>query len=282
MGVLPANEARWSLVSQDFGTEILGDFPPVDVVENVSAGWAEQTTLGLDQPILQFIGGRLDTVTFEARVWAKHQGLGGTGLGRQDVDETVAAIKNTVRRNPELGRPEVYLFSIVSKGLLRSIGAFLGLKGPDPQLALQVVVRSVGGVRYDRFRGDGSIRGATFSIELARYEPYDVSVLTGEEAESLVTPTRTGETYEHIALRVHGDPILGEALRRRNPERRVLVEGDLVHVPSSRILRREITPLTPASTPLRDGDPQRENKLAAFEERGVAVGTHVLLKDWGA
>lgn len=284
MGLLPANEGRWALVSQDFpGHEILGDFPPVDLIENVSATWVEQSTLGLSQPILQFVGGTADTFSFQARVWAKHQGILGTGLLRDDVDEKVAEIKAAARAHPDLGRPEVFLFAIASVGLARSIGTLLGIKAPEPQIAVQVVVRSVGGIRYDRFRGDGSMRGAIFSMDLVRYEPYDAEALvTTQEAESLVTPARTGESYEHIAARVHGDPTLGEALRRRNPERPVLAVEDLVHVPSARILRREITPLTPQSLALRSGDEQRENKLAAFKARGGPVSTHVLLKNWGS
>lgn len=250
----------WTLVSQDDGTEIEGDFPAGEVVENIAGAWAEQSTIGLDQPVLQFVGGVLDTLSIEVRVFAKHRGALGTGIGADDIGDKVAQIRELARRDPDLGRPHVWLFAI------------------GTQLSQRVVVRSVSPIKYDRFRDDGTIRGIVCTFDMARYEPYSVSGLA--EAESLVTPARTGETYEHVAARVHNDPLLGEALRRRNPDRRVLVEGDLVHVPTARILRREITPLVPQSIPLKAGEAQRANIVEAFRDRGQPTTSFVLLEDW--
>lgn len=250
----------WSLISQDDGTEIEGDYPAMNVTENIEADWAEQDTIGRDQPILQFVGGKLDTVTLELRVWAKHRGILGRGLQGDDIEARVEQLRSLPRRDPDFGRPHVWLFSI------------------GTQFSKRVVVRSVGNISYDRVRSDGSLRGATFSITFLRYEPFSATALA--EGESLVTPARSGESYEHIAQRVLGDPILGEALRRRNPDRRVLAVNDLVHVPSRRILRDEINPLTPQSLPLRTGDAQRANLIEAFRDRGQATVSHVLLEDW--
>lgn len=250
----------WSLISQDDGTEIEGDYPVMNLVENIEADWAEQDTIGRDQPILQFVGGKLDTVTVELRVWAKHRGVLGTGLRADDIEERVEQIKGLARRDPDFGRPHVWLFSVGS------------------QFSKRVVVRSVGNISYDRVRHDGSLRGATFSLTLARYEPFSATALA--EGESVITPAREGETYEHIAQRILGDATLGEALRRRNPDRRVLAVNDLVHVPSRRILRDEITPLTPQSLPLKSGDAQRTNLIAAFGDRGQPTVSHLLLEDW--
>lgn len=250
----------WTLISQDDGTEIDGDFPGQNVVENVGGSWATQSTLGLDQPILQFMGGELETITLDVKVWAKHRGILGTGLLADDIEDRVNTIRNLARKDQDLGRPHVWLFSIGKQFLQR------------------VVVQKVGGIAYDRFRDDGSLRGALFSLELARYEPYSISGLA--EAESLVTPVKYGDTYELIAKRVHGDPLLGEALRRRNPDKRIPEVGDLIHVPSRRILRAEVYPLTPQSLFLKDGDAQRANLVAAFTDRGGAALSHILTQDW--
>jgi hypothetical protein len=285
MGLLSlANHVTWSLSSMDFpGLEYTGDFPPIEVTENISGSWAEQKTLGLIQPILQFTGGNLETIEISIKVWAKHQGILGTGLLTDDIETRVEQIKDLPRPFPGLNRPQVWLFAMVPKSSFLSavISQAINLKGPTPQLSQQVVVTSVGGIKYDPFRGDGSLRGATFDISMSRYEPFDINN-TATEAESLVTPAITGETYEHVAKRVHGDPNLGEALRRRNPDKLILREGDLVHVPSAKILRRESLPLTPQSLPLKNGDSQRQNILAAFQDRGGPQYTHVLKKDWGS
>jgi hypothetical protein len=250
----------WTLISQDDGTELSGDFPGQNVVENVEGNWSEQSTLGLDQPILQFMGGKLDTITLDVKVWAKHRGILGTGLLADDIEDKVNTIRNLARKDPDLGRPHVWLFSI------------------GTQLLQRVVVRKVGGINYDRFRDDGSLRGALFAFELARYEPYSITGLA--EAESLVTPVKQGDTYEMIARRVHGDPLLGEALRRRNPDKRLPQPGDLIHVPSRKILRQEVYPLTPQSLFLKDGTAQRTNLVDAFAARGGPALSHLLSEDW--
>lgn len=258
---LLGKQVHWNLVSLDDGTQIEGQFHAQDLTENVSSTWATASTLGFGQPILQFITEDIDTISFTAKVFAKHEGLLGTGLLADDVQPMIELITGLPKVDPELGRPQIYVFGV---------GKYVRT----------VVVTSVGGIKHDRFRGrDGSHRGAIFQISLTRYEPYDISSLA--QAESLVTPARTGETYESIARRELGDPLLGEALRRRNPDRLVLQEGDLVHVPRAAILRKEVFPLTPQSLFLKNGTAQRQNKIDAFIERGGETPTHVLLTNWG-
>ena len=255
----------WNLDSLDTSAplSIEGQFPATNLQENISGNWAEQSTLGLSQPLLQFVSGNLDTITCEVMVWAKHQGVIGTGLGADDIEETVNLIRRLPRVNPDLGRPMVYLFSI------------------GTQFIRQVVVRSVGGIRYGRMRPkDGTLRQVIFTLDMAAYQPFDPASFTGEAAESLVTPAKDGDSYEHIANRVHGDATLGEALRRRNPERRRLTAGDLVHVPRASILRKEITPLTPASLFLQDGDAQRDLFNDTLAAHASDILSHVVLTDF--
>lgn len=274
MGVadLLLQQIEWTLTSQDTGTEIVGKFPPTNLRENISGVWASQGTLGLPQPILQFIRGDQESTEVDLKAFARHRGLLGLGvgavntdLGPEDIEEEVELIKSLPRANPDLGRPEVWLFVVGS------------------QFQTQVVVQTVGGVRYDRFRpSDGSLRGVLFSCRLLRYIPFDVADLTGQaEIESQVVPTQEGETYEHIARRILGDPNLGEALRRRNPDRRVLAAGDLVHVPTRRKLSREVLPLRAQNAFLKSGDRQRANLVDSFDARGDPRLTHVLLEDFG-
>jgi hypothetical protein len=269
---LLTKQIQWTLTSQDTATEIVGKFPPQNLRENISGVWASQGTLGLPQPVLQFIRGDQESTDVDLKAFARHRGVLGLGLGAvntplgpEDIEEEVALIKSLPRANPDLGRPEVWLFVV------------------GTQFQTQVVVQSVGGVRYDRFRpSDGSLRGVLFSCHMLRYIPFDVQDLTGQaEIESQVVPAQEGETYEHITARILGDAALGEALRRRNPERRTLAAGDLVHVPTRRKLRREVFPLTPQNAFLKAGDRQRANMVDAFDARGGVHLTHVLLEDFG-
>lgn len=266
---------KWSLVSEDGGPALEGQYTPQNVVENVSGAWAQQGTLGLLQPVLQFLGGELETITFDAKVFARFDPVFKfmkTPLMLKDEDfdvgDLVEQLRNLPRADEALGRPHVWIFSV------------------GEQLTQRVIVKTVGGIRYDTFRpmkplgaGGGEIRGVLCSFELWRYEPYDVKALVGA-SESLVTPAREGETYEHITARVYGDPALGEALRRRNPERRDLVAGDLVHVPKARTLRREVLPLTPQSLFLRTGTAQRALLLDTIALHGEPQGSHTVLEDF--
>tara|TARA_Y100000004_G_scaffold164359_1_gene194444 strand:+ start:573 stop:1373 length:801 start_codon:yes stop_codon:yes gene_type:complete len=243
----------WTLTSEDTGDFIEGQFRPVNLTENISATYAEQTTLGLGQPVLQFINNQADTISFTAKVWAYSQGLLGTGLGKNslaqdDIEEVVEAIKELPRPSPDLGRPEVYILTV---------GA---------TFSQRVVVQSVGGIRYDNMRPSqgGSMRGVTFEIACIRYVP--IGEATATPAESLIYRAKTGDFYESITAAVYGRAILGEALRRRNPDRRELQEGDPVHVPPERILDRELT-LKPQSTALKRTKAQQALQDSFFDKR---------------
>ena len=265
----------WTLISLDTETEIIGQFPPTNLVENVSGVWASEGTLGLEQPILQFIRGAQETISLDVKVWAKHQGLLGTGSGADDLTEPGSAgllgggqpgrasvddIRNLARANPDLGRPEVWVFSV------------------GEQFSQQVVVQSVGGIRYDRMRPkDGTLRGVLFRLSMMRYVEYNLDTVIGA-SESLVVPAKEGDYYEIIANRVYGDAILGEALRRRNPDMRDLAVGDRVHVPQARTLRGELK-LVPQSTPLTSGTAQRTNLINTLEIHGEDVPTFVALEN---
>ena len=135
----------WALSSEDTGAYIEGQFRPIGLTENISAVYAEQSTMGLGQPVIQFIRGNADTIKFQAKVWAYSQGVFGTGLGKNalaqdDIEDIVAVIKELPRPTPDLGRPEVYILTV---------GA---------TFSQRVVVRSVGGIRYDNMRPSQGVR----------------------------------------------------------------------------------------------------------------------------
>ncbi len=228
----------WTMTSQDDGSFFEGQFRPTALTENISAVYSDVGTLGMGQPIVQFIRGNVDTITFTAKCWAYSQGLLGTGLGKNslatdDIEEMVDGIKAMCRIDADLGRPHVYILTVG--------GTF----------ERQVVVQSVGGIKYDNMRpfDGGSMRGVTFDITCLRY------VAFGETAtanESLIYRAKSGDFYESICASVYKRPILGEALRRRNPERRDLQEGDPVHVPPANVLNRELD-LKPQATALKPG-----------------------------
>jgi len=108
------------------------------------------------------------------------------------------------------------------------------------------IVKGVTGIAYDRLRPiTGDHRGITARVSLERWTEYDYT-LAGSAAESLVQPFRFGDSFEAIAGRVYGDPNLGEALRRRNPDKLEGGVGVFLHLPPESSLTSGFS-LTPQS-----------------------------------
>lgn len=238
----------------DNGTYIQGQFPPQQLTENVAGVWAEAGTLGLDHPILQFVRGALETITLDAKCWANHQGV--LGVLEDNIKEVVDQIRGLPRRDPALGRPHVWLLTV------------------GDEFSQQVVVRSVGGIRYDRMRPfNKSLRGAMFSIEFIRYIEYTLE--ESAKSESLIVNVREGDFYESIAAREYGDPQMGEVLRRRNPDMLDLTVGDKLHIPPKDIARAELS-LAPASLAMKSTTRSDQLFRDCLALRGGDVTSHTL------
>ena len=252
----------WRLTSLDFpGKVIEGQFPPTGLSEDISANYAVMETLGREQPILQYQRGELDKITFGAKVFARHQGL--FGAGADDIEDLVFEIRQLPRRNIDLNRPEIWDFTL----------------GDTDNLLMTCVVKSVGGVRYDRLRPlDGSLRGVDFQIELWRYEPYSAD-LTGSANESLVIARLSNESFEFIANKIYGDAIIGEPLRRRHPDKVVPVNGDLIRLPPKAKLTVGFV-LEPASVALKPSEATDALRREFLDLRGGIFKSHILGPDW--
>jgi hypothetical protein len=84
---------------------------------------------------------------------------------------------------------------------------------------MQVVVESIGNIRFDPLRSDGTARGVTLAISLKRYEFFGLT-LTDPNARPTNTTyvvVRDGDTWESLAHRVYGKPDYGDFLRRMFP-----------------------------------------------------------------
>jgi hypothetical protein len=253
IGGLLTQPVVWTMTSLDDKSFFEGQFRPTGLSENISAAYSEVGTLGLAQPVVQFVRGNLDTITFTARCWAYSQGLLGLGpmknvFSQDDIEGAVEAIKNMCRPDEKLGRPHVYV---------------LGIGGTFQR---QVVVQSVGGIKYDNMRPaqGGSLRGVTFDITCLRYVAFGEA--TTKAAESLIYRAKEGDFYETIAANLYNQPLLGEALRRRNPERRDLAQGDPIHVPPARVLSGELD-LKPQVTSLKPSERVDELKNEWMDKR---------------
>lgn len=247
----------WSLVGQDsgFDIEFKGEFISENMVEGVGSVLGENTTINKDKPNQQWLHGEQDTFTFQTRLWASNSFT--------NIKAQVELLKSFVKRNKQLKRAPIFLFTAGTE-----IGFTCFVRGARFQ--------------YDELRSDGSLRGAVVNIALLKLEEtitedaatslasqikFAAGVVAGGigiakqvgrlkniPGGSLHTIDRTvtvkeGDTYESIAQAEYGDALLGDILRRVQPEKATLTPGDKVEL----VEPTEITqiPITPQSVALK-------------------------------
>ena len=233
--------------------EIVFQFKPINFTENQAANWASSSSLGRDNPILQYNSGDQVVYEFEAQFWAETEA--------DAIETIIEALRNARRRDDNLGRPPLWNFnwgSIISDN---------------------VVVKSVGDIRYSDVRPDGTARGANCRITLWKYEQTDI-ILTDPNKplpSTYYRPAKVGEIWEQVALREYGDPLLGDALRRMNPQ--LHVPGDkpatvLALLPVSRFQGIAIEPY---SIPLQRTTAGIAARKAMWDKRSQSRGSAIVL-----
>jgi len=177
------------------GYRITGQFTPTNPTHNLGNTLVEAGGFSRSQPLMQWVGGALETFAFEARLFSEHS-KDNTARDKLEI------LKFLTQPCQPMGRPPLTRF-------------FWGDLIPG---GMPCFVDSLGGIAYDEIRPDGSMRGATLNITLKRYTPFTIERTTTSPVER--TPTHivsSGETYEMIAMRYWGDPMLGVPLRQQNP-----------------------------------------------------------------
>jgi len=185
----------WSLVCLEGvfeDQEIKGQFPPEAFTENVSTSWSDLAIAKRREPILQWSRGEAETASFSAKLWAERLS--------DDILSQVTMIRATVEPDADLGRPPLWRFAW----------------GP---IEFDCVVVEVGGIVYDGLWSDGRIKGVTFALRLRKVvdklslEPIDPAAPVHD---SLYSPVVAGETFESMAGRQYGEPMIGVLLRQRS------------------------------------------------------------------
>lgn len=178
------------------GTRITGQFTPQQFSHNISAEVPEASGFSRSHPLVQWVGGSVESLSFQARLFSEHS---------EDftATEKFELLKLMCNKSHEpLKRPPLARF-------------YWGDAIPG---GMKCIVQSLGGVNYDEIRPDGSLRGVSLNITLKRYVPFQVTrVTTSPIARTPTHTVRDGETYEMIAYRRWGDPMLGIPLRQQNP-----------------------------------------------------------------
>lgn len=177
------------------GDRIYGQFTPQDMTHQLGANVPEAGGFSRTNPLVQWVGGSVETLTFQARLFSEHS-------QDQTAAKKLSILKKLRESLPPMNRPPITTF-------------FWGQAFPG---GIRCLVESLGGVKYDEIRPDGTLRGVTLSITLKKVTYHNF--VRNVESPVEQTPRHTvreGETYEMIALRRWGDPMFGVPLRQMNP-----------------------------------------------------------------
>lgn len=259
------NARQWYvLLEEDTSFFTRGDsfhaqFTPEQVQRNVGSKIEESGGYSVQSPIIQWLGGILETITLRARVFSHHS-------EDNSAQEKLDAFESLSVQDRNLGRPPIVSF-------------FWGLMVPD---GFPCLIESIGGIEYDKLRDDASLRGASLDITLKRFTQPFLEQLSVEEDQER-TPTRIvkhGETYEMIAYQEYGDPMFGVLLRRMNTRSYFdpnapssiadLKSGDRIKIfPKKDLIHASIRP---QSHILRLGKHSAAARNTIFRKRGRKVG----------
>lgn len=247
----------WFLTDKTKDETIVGQFSPQNFRKDLSGKLAEMPSVGKQNPVIQWIHGLTEVVTFQARLWAHDK-------DDDAVEARLARLEKLVKQTDEdpsipggkFAPPPVCSFSW----------------GFDPSLQMEdCLVESIGGITYDEIRPDGTLRGATLQITLKRFEevtlvPTDPTV---QERNTRIRRAKKGDTYESIALDEYGDPMFGVLLRQLNPRRAGMPLADLNPVNPVHAYREEFLltkQIEPEFAPFKDG---RGNEAAEKRRREI-------------
>jgi hypothetical protein len=215
---------RFTLKNLDTQEELEGQYGPVDPKENPgNSNYAEHSSLNRDKPIIMYTHGNAASFSFGVFFFATHE-----------TDDTpfkkITVLKKWAKRDDFLSRPPLVGFWVGSEGDLNF--------GP-------AVISAIGEISYyDPPKHGGGIRGVSATVNLREYTDWQIE--SEPPPETRYHHARQGDYLELIAWQEYRNPMLGDVVRKRNPEIVALQVGDVVPLPSAEAIRSE--KIRPAST----------------------------------
>lgn len=233
---------NWSLKNLDRNLLVRPQFPIGE--EGVSATLgstiAEQPRFGFQDPITNWTQGKTTTFSFTTMLFARSDNEA------DNVNQLVADFTSLAKKDEELGRSPICLFTygnIISETVI--------VESVDPT--------------FRKILRDGDPQEVSLNITLRKYVPFSSQRLVDPSKpakESLYLVASDSEkSYEQLARRFYGDPLLGDRLRKRHPQNPLAPAlGSVVRIPNKNVILQEV--VEPASHILSLTD---EDAVANFE-----------------
>jgi hypothetical protein len=241
----------WNLKNLDSGQTIQGQFEAENVRREVAVNWGQFTSLNRQNPILQFLNGAADRVSFDGRLFSK------SALDSSPHDKLDLLISWT-KIDPALRRPPIVQFWI-----------------GDGHMTLNCVIVGIS-TQYERPDFFGGLRDCTFSVSLLEFSTFSLD--DAEEVDTRYAHARERDYFELLAFQEYGNPMIGDVIRKQHPALQSLATGDIVRLPSIEGVRS--TPITQTSIPLktafgRKDTPQRSLRQQFFDKRSGNYVSHL-------
>lgn len=246
--------SAWYMQNTEKPTEmIVGQFPAEGVTEKLENKYSVHSALNRQNPIIQFISGSADEVSFKAKFRPQHS-------FDKKPQQNLSKLKEWMKMDKAKKRPPVVSFWIGDKHLNIS----------------QCFVKNLSN-EYERPTGIGQLREVNVTVELIRYKPFTMSVTKALETRYHRAHIR--DYYEMLCFREYGDPLLGDVIRKRHPNQPYLYLAATVKLPSIEAIRKES--VEPKSVVLNSAfgnraTPQRMAVLEMLDKRNKTYVSHLL------
>jgi hypothetical protein len=208
------NIKGWTLINEEGAKPVAvqGQFPAVGLTREVGATWEQTNAVNRQNPILQFIHGELDRISYQVRIYKRD------ASDPSPVERLNQLIRWT-KIDPLLRRPPVLTFAL----------------GAGTGLSQKVVLNSLAGITYGPVNLLGGITDVTFTMNLTRFITFDLEA--EEVLDTRFAVAKSRDYYEMLAFQEYGDGELGVIIRQRNPTKPKLVPGDRIALPAVEGLR---------------------------------------------
>ena len=198
--------------------------PPYPIAESgvrfsASNNLVDQDRFGFQDPITQWVGGRVRTITFDSVLFAE--------TTDDTIEDKAAQIERLTLKDPNLRRPPVCMFvwgdALAEMVLFETVEFTIGQLRDEPS---------------------GTMRRCDIAFTLKRYTPFSQTQIdpTKPTKESYFLVVKSSEaSYEAIAKRFYGNPLYGDRLRKRHTDMPMCpTVGSKIHVPPKSVILSEV------------------------------------------
>ena len=216
----PKYRADWFIKDLDNNIVWEPQFP-LDQGVSISVGseLSKANRFAQQDPIIQWTKGKERTFTLQTKLFAYDESQG------KEVLKVYKALEALAVKDISLGRSRICLF-VYGKHISETVL----IEHIDPKFTDVLL--------------DGTYRSIDLSISMVRYRPFTQQTIDpsrpAKESYYLVA-SRAEASWEAIAKRFYGDPMLGDRLRKRHPQWPYKPPvGAKVHIPPRIVILREV------------------------------------------